>query len=366
MQVKSRNMITICLVMVFLAVFSLAGIMQPDRDISESERRKLAGFPVFTAEKFWDGSFMTDFEAYALDQFFLRDGFRKIKAYVSTYVLAKQDNNGIYRNEDHAIKIEYPLDRESVVHATDRFRYLYDTYMLQSNVKIYVSIVPDKNYFSEEKTIHPYMDYDKLTDIVQKRMEYATYIDIMPHLELDDYYKTDAHWRQEKLTDVAALIAERMGTSLDMEYEIKEATDSFKGVYYGQSALSLNAEKMVYVDNEAITNCTVFDYETKSNIPVYNMQMLDGYDPYEMFLSGSKSLLTIENKEASSSKELIIFRDSFGSSIAPYFVDGYKKITLVDIRYISPVLLGQFIEFDDQDVLFLYSTTVLNNSITFK
>ena len=85
-----------------------------------------------------------------------------------------------------------------------------------------------------------------------------------------------------------------------------------------------------------------------------------------MFLSGSKSLLTIENPNASTDKELIVFRDSFGSSIAPLFAEGYAKITLVDIRYISPNMLGRFIEFTNQDVLFLYSTSVLNNSITIK
>ena len=46
--------------------------------------------------------------------------------------------------------------------------------------------------------------------------------------------------------------------------------------------------------------------------------------------------------------------------------EGYASITLVDIRYISPQMLGQFISFTNQDVLFLYSTSVLNNSETIK
>lgn len=57
-----------------------------------------------------------------------------------------------------------------------------------------------------------------------------------------------------------------------------------------------------------------------------------------------------------------MFRDSFGSSLAPLFIEGYKKITLVDIRYMHPNMLEQFIEFNNQDVLFIYSTSVLNNS----
>ena len=61
-----------------------------------------------------------------------------------------------------------------------------------------------------------------------------------------------------------------------------------------------------------------------------------------------------------------MFRDSFGSSLAPLLLEGYARVTLVDIRYISPALLDRFISFADQDVLFLYSTSVLNSSETIK
>ena len=87
---------------------------------------------------------------------------------------------------------------------------------------------------------------------------------------------------------------------------------------------------------------------------------------YEVFLSGSRSLLTIENPNASTDRELIIFRDSFGSSIAPLLVKDYAKVTLVDIRYIQIDVLDRFLTFEGQDVLFLYSTLVLNNSSTIK
>ena len=95
------------------------------------------------------------------------------------------------------------------------------------------------------------------------------------------------------------------------------------------------------------------------------MEKATGKDPYEIFLSGPISLITIENPNAKNGRELILFRDSFGSSIAPLFVEGYSKITLVDIRYLRADYLDKFIEFDDQDVLFLFSSLVLNNSETF-
>ena len=73
-----------------------------------------------------------------------------------------------------------------------------------------------------------------------------------------------------------------------------------------------------------------------------------------------------ENPDAETDRELVIFRDSYGSSLAPLLVKGYSKITLVDIRYLASPFVGQYVRFDSQDVLFLYSTSVLNNSITLK
>jgi len=96
------------------------------------------------------------------------------------------------------------------------------------------------------------------------------------------------------------------------------------------------------------------------------MELGEGRDPYEMYLCGSKSLITIENPNSLSDKELIIFRDSFGSTLAPLLIESYKKITLVDIRYLQSAFVGRFVEFDKQDVLFLYSVPVLNNSSTMK
>ena len=110
----------------------------------------------------------------------------------------------------------------------------------------------------------------------------------------------------------------------------------------------------------------VYDYENDRTCPVYDMEKAYGKDPYEMFLSGSLPLVTITNPVAETDRELILFRDSFGSSMAPLLVSGYRKITLVDIRYLHPDLLERYIEFDGQDVLFLYSTLVLNHSETLK
>ena len=99
---------------------------------------------------------------------------------------------------------------------------------------------------------------------------------------------------------------------------------------------------------------------------MYDFIKGDGKDPYELFLSGSLSYITIENPAVQTDRELVIFRDSFGSAIAPLLATGYQKITLLDVRYLSSYSLPSLIDFKNQDVLFLYSTSVLNHSETLK
>ena len=115
-----------------------------------------------------------------------------------------------------------------------------------------------------------------------------------------------------------------------------------------------------------LSSCRVYNHETASYQSVYDLQKLSGADPYEVFLSGPQALLTIENPNAATDKELILFRDSFGSSLAPLLIQGYKTVTLVDIRYVSSAMLDRYLDFHGQDVLFAYSTLVLNSSTSLK
>lgn len=366
MSSKLKNLAVVILAACFIIGFSVWGILEPDDDISVSERRPLAEFPTVDSDSLLSGEFMEAFEKYSLDRFPLRDNFRTLKSLTSFYAMAQKDNNGIYIAEGHASKLEYPINIDSISYAVERFQYIYDKYFQDGKSNIYLSLIPDKNYFMASQNGYLSMDYEQFAEELKNKMSFARYIDITGKLKLSDYYATDAHWRQEKITEAAKYIAAEMGVELKTEYDLVKVDKPFFGVYYGQSALPLKADELYYLNNEVLNNCTVYDYEDGKTMPVYNIGLAEGNDPYELFLSGSKSLISIENPSATTDMELIIFRDSFGSSLAPLLCEGYSKITLVDIRYISPTVLDKFISFNGQDVLFIYSTSVLNNSVTIK
>jgi len=368
MTTKIKNIVLTCVMAVFLFGLSVYCWVKPADAFSDSERRNLDQFPKMNKETLLSGDFMKDFEDYTLDQFPMRDRFRTLKSISSFYVFRQLDNNDIYIKDGYAAKIEYPMNESSVDHAAERFRYLYDKYMADKDMNVYFSIVPDKGYFLAEKNGYLSMNYEKFFSQMKDKTDFMEYIDITELLGIEDYYKTDTHWRQEKITDVAAKLAAGMGVTLSGNYTEKTLDQPFYGVYYGQSALPLPPETIHYLTNDILDGCKVYNYESMKpeEIGMYDMEKAHGKDPYEMFLSGSLSLLTIENPNATTDKELIVFRDSFGSSIAPLLAEGYAKVTLVDIRYITSDLLARFVDFENQDVLFLYSTLVLNNSVTLK
>lgn len=364
---KSKLYLVIVMAVFFFGLTFMSWFKGVDA-YSDSERRTLADFPDVTEENILSGKFMTEFETYSLDQFPLRDTFRSIKAMAQLGLFRQKDNNDLYIVGDYVSKMEYPLKDAMMDFAGNKFQYLYDTYMAGTDVNLYFSIIPDKNYFLAEENGYLAMDYDKLFSTMQEKTSYMQYIDITDLLAIEDYYKTDTHWKQERITDVAARISEAMGNTLSWEYEEVIADQPFYGVYAGQSALPFEPDTLTYLTNEQLEACTVTSYDT--GVPVekilYDLQELDGKDPYEMFLAGSDALLVVENPDAATDKELIVFRDSFASSLLPLMIESYAKVTVVDIRYISSGLLGNFMEFKDQDVLFLYSTLVLNSSTALK
>ena len=364
---KIRIIGVLCVAAVWLGLV-LGACLTPAEELSVSERRKLDQMPELSGKSILDGRFMTDFESYTLDQFPLRDAFRQLKASVHYDVFRQKDNNGIYLVRGSAAKLEYPLDENSVSHAVKKFDSIYRKYLEGTGSSIAVTVVPDKGYYLAEANGYPVMDYEKLFALVRAGTPWAQFVDITDLLTAESYYATDTHWRQEEILDVAQRLCEALGATAPEgeNYTAEEVKQPFYGVYSGQAAIPMDADTMYLLRSPILDSCTVYNHETGKTTPVYDLEKLNGWDFYEVYLSGPVPLLTIDNPQGDPQKELIVFRDSFGSSIIPLLNDGYSTVTVVDIRYLSSELLGNFVDFHGQDVLFLYSTLVLNSSRTMK
>ena len=352
---------TISLILVLALWGGLAAFawLKPAGEFSDAERRPLEQFPEISGENLTSGSFMTDFADYAVDQFPLRDAFRTLNAYLTYGLLGKTDNNGIYLHDGFAAKMEYPLNEVSVNNAIQRFTELHKQYLRGCRVRF--ALVPDKGCYLAQEAGALSMDYDALYAQMAESLPWADFIDLREYLTIDDYYRTDTHWRQERLLPAARAIAEKLGVTVP-EFTQVQIDRPFYGVYYGQAALPMEPDTMYYLTNEALEACTVTIHNTGATAQVLDKSKLESRDLYDVFLSGSESVLEITNPAGRRGKELIVFRDSFGSSMVPLLVNDYAKVWVLDTRYVSPAALGQFVRFRNQDVLFLYSTLILNSS----
>ena len=388
-KVKGRDYILVAVMSALIFGISFVCWLKPEDSFSESERRVLAKFPEVSMESMIEGDFMEEFESYSLDQFPARDWFRSVKALASYGIFQKKDNNDIYLVNGYLSKMEYAMKPKMLDYAASHMEKIYNTYLKDNDSKCYFSIVPDKNYFLAKENGYLSIDYEEMTSYMKDKLYFTEYIDITNLLSIEDYYKTDTHWRQEEITDVAEYLKNvmlNMDESLSQnfeeeengygvketesdsgkKYEVKELEIPFYGVYCGQSALPVKPDKLYYLNSPILENCKVTSYDTGKAVEtvIYNMEKAKGHDAYEMFLSGTSALQVIENPNAPKERELIVFRDSFGSSLVPLLVDEYFKITVIDTRYVNSSLLGNLVDFHGQDVLFLYSTLILNNSMS--
>lgn len=334
-------------------------------EMSLSERRALTGWDDVAKSSIASGEFMTKAEDAAMDQFPFRDQFRRLKASFLYHAMGQLDNNGIYIHHGNAGRLDYPLNEPSVNYAIEKIKSIQNTYLRGKNTKVYYCIIPDKNYYFANELGYPVMDYEKMAQLMEKKLNMQS-IDISDLLEADSYYHTDPHWNQANIIPVAQRLVEEMNGTFNLEGVTLKTEGNLTGAYFGQSALPLTPDPLEYWDGGILDGAYAYDATNKQKVPIYNKEGAASNDPYNFFLGGAAPLQVIENPNCTTGRELVIFRDSFGSSIAPLLAGSYSRITLVDTRYVHSSLLKNYIRFQNQDVLFLYSALILNQSSTLK
>lgn len=354
-----KNKIITFLFVGYVLFFSISHIIIKDKEISESERRKLSALP--DIKEVTKAEYSNKLETYLLDHFPFRDNFRSIKATYNYKILNKFDNNNIYLKDNYIFKSEYPTNKKSINNFIEKTNSIKEK--ITNKNRTYLMIIPDKNFYLKDKNFL-HIDYGYIKNELSKLN--MTTINIDNVLKLNDYYETDTHWKQENLNNVVKEMSHIMNFNYKEIKYTQNTYNKFYGVYYGESAINRKPETLIYLTNDTLNNVEVKYLENNTLNKIYNNDKLSSFDSYEVFLDGASSYIEITNPNNKSNKELVIFRDSFASSLTPLLVEYYSKITLIDNRYINSVYLDELITFKDQDILFMYSTLFINNSFTLK
>lgn len=371
MTQKNIRIAGLCVALTLWAALTAFAWFGPRSDFSFTERAALSQAPALTAEAVADGSFMTDFTEFTLDQFPLRDAFRSLKAVFHLYGLNQSDNNGLFTQDGYLEKMDATLSSDAMARSNQVLSRFYQNFVAGKTENVYYTIIPAKGQYMS----HPKVDMGQLRESLG--LTWGQYIDITDSLTLSDYYFTDTHWRQERISAVADKLLTAMGGGAEEVYAQTPLARPFYGVYYGQAALPVQPETMYILESEMLSSCTVTGYRNGPTAPetlsFYDVAGVEtAADPYNVFLHGSQqTFVVIENPNAHTDKELILLRDSFGCSLVPSLTEDYAKITVIDLRSVGTMTLKMMeaqglLNTQNADVLFAYSAMVLNNPSSFQ
>lgn len=282
---------------------------------------------------------------------------------ISAHPTPDTETQEYYLFEDAIYRPEYPLSVEQLAAAAEKINSVIAAHGEARSFTL--AIVPDKNYYLPEDSGIPKMDYARLVEHMESEVNGCNYVNLFDLLSLEGYYRTDPHWRQEKILVVADVLSKELGAAPAVEYDEKTLSP-YEGVYLKRSKLSAASEEMVYLTSEATEDAVVTSVESDGTDTVYRVEDFHNADSYDVFLGGAAAVQYIENPLCDSNRELVMFRDSFGSALAPLLLGGYSKITLVDPRYIVSELVDDYVNYENADVLFVYSTLLLNRASIMK
>ncbi|MCL2741160.1 MAG: hypothetical protein FWE70_03500 [Oscillospiraceae bacterium] len=343
---------------ILLSLAPLYGLTLERPAFLAQERRVPASPPQPTLRSVFGKELAKGLEGYLTDGFPFRPELRRLHAAITFSAYLQSDKGGIYA-ADGGIGSFAALDEGSAAEVAAMVARVSG---LLEGVNAYYSVIPDKSEYAgrylpgfEAGAAHAAM-------ASAPGMGGLTYVDVTGSLTYRSYYLTDLHWDQTALMPVAERLGEAMGFAFDPgPYELREA-GLFKGVYAGLSALPCGPEPMGYLHWD-VMEAYYLDVGSMAFVrgEVYDRGKLGGHDPYDLFLCGIQPLVALKGG-GPDGRELYLFRDSFGSSLAPLLAGAYSWIYLIDFRCLDLRTLSEAVSFKPgSDALFIYSSQVINN-----
>lgn len=354
----------------FLAVFFAANLISPDRDFSEDENRYLAQMPSLDADDFtlklpldesgdfFTGAFMSDFETYLTDQFVLRDRWIAGKA-MAERLSGKGENNGIYLCDKETLipRFDRP-DPDKVANNLDYVNKLVENV----DIPVYFSLIPGKVSVWADRLPDGAPNASEGDILAQAQSStQAHWVDMAAaleaHREEEIYYRLDHHWTSLGAYYGYAALMEAMGLEAVplSEYEKTTVSTDFKGTTYSSSGVRWMAPDSIdiYVPEEGIT-VTAWNGIQPEEGTLYDWSKLEVKDKYSFFMGGNKPLAVVKGPRADGPKVLVI-RDSYSDSLAPFLTADCSEVHLFDPRYNKTPVSQYVAENDIDQVLVLYS-----------
>lgn len=359
---------------ILVILFTVIDIINSPNEFSELENRKLSQMPILSLKSYIDTSFLSDYEKYINDQFFLRDNWIDLKSRIE-YLLGKRENNDIiFGKENYLFKKFTTFNDEmlennlnSIITFTNNYNKEVDFFIIPNSYAIYDELTPRYlplvDQLSLINSINSYLS--------SKSNDHINTINVAEELlkNKDDYiyYKTDHHW-----TSYGAYLAylkymDYLGLEIvDINNLEKITINNFLGTYYNRS-------KYFKADSDFITYYNILDLyieiDGKEQLSLMDLDKFKGSDKYSAFLWGNNGLTKVINENISEERKgssILIFKDSYANSFIQFLSYNYEIIDIIDLRYFKESIRNFMKDKDYNEILIMYSFNNLSSDINIR
>ena len=362
-QRKVQEQLVGIIFILILFLFLIINIIVPNKEKSVQENRMLATKPKFRLSSLISGDYDEKFEAYMDDQFVGRDMWRKLKVTVDR-ICGSRLENGVYIGRNGQLLEQIEVADEN--HLAANIKAIKSFSESQKKIPVRIMLVPDAaNVLNHSlPALAKPEDQTQMFSMVRKDLgDSVEWIDVSTELNKHKtekiYYKTDHHWTTLGAFYAFQAAAPSLGIEGDLsgKYVSHAVSNSFNGMLASKSGVNLGEKEQIdiYVPTEEDTDLIV-DYvdEGKRSTSLYDSSKLKEKDQYTVFLGGNSSLLDIRTV-STSTKRLLLVKDSFANSFIPFLTPYYREIVVVDPRYYSGTINDLMDSYRISEVLFLYS-----------
>lgn len=351
--------------LIFIYGMALWFLFSPKTDYSSSEKRYLQKFPDTNVEKVLSGEFGSEFETFFADQFPQRNTWVGLNAYTA---LAEGNNgaSGVY-NCKNGYLINKPVSTDNNL---DKNVGAVVDFAKTIDAPTTVMLVPSTGYIADDvlPTFHDKYnddeDISKISSTLSK--EKIGFVDLRERFKSEYkngsqlYYKTDHHWTTKGAYTGYQELCKALGiTPIDDSTLKKDSYPDFYGTTYSSSGFWLTPPDNIEIwsnPKNSDKNISVKITEgsnVKTSGSMYFTDHLKEDDKYPVFIDGNHALTEITNTNAKNGTILLI-KDSFSHSLAPFLAENYSKVVLVDLRYYKESVSQLVSTYNPEQVVVLY------------
>ena len=364
---RRQARLTVAVFLVMLFGLSIANALKKDTIFSENENRYLAGKPEWSAARFLDGAFGQEFETYLADQFLGRDAWVSAKT-LAELAMGKRESNGVFFAKDgylierhDGMELASSLYEKNCSHLSQFIAAQTET-LGEGRVQVLLAPAASQVLTDKLPAYAPGWPSGELSEYLRPLLPAGALVDVQPVLagaqDSYIYYRTDHHW-----TTLGAYYAYRTWMiargetpwQLD-DFKVEPISHSFLGTVYSKANYPFAKPDTMYrycPVKEDIQVTVTYNQEEIPYTSLYMEEYLSQKDQYPVYLNGNQAVTRIRTN-AEDERKLLIVKDSYANSLAPFAVNHFREVQMIDLRYFNASLSAYIRDEGITDLLFLY------------